>query len=288
MKVRLIVVALAIVTTSLLHAVNYIRPGLKYEFRGQEAGTISKNYDIIEGDTVIGGVDAFKLYRVVGDEKKVLLSVLHTEGDKVFYLKAPGSTEWELLYDFGMKPGEIVEYTEPSMDVDTWFYHIGKKTAPVECTEVSFSPLYNADLMKMSWIRYKDEESSEESWRDYGEWLYGIGSVESIMGNLLGFYNHNGGISNVARVTLNGEVLVDFYSGVEDIEDVKDTFRVTSLNSTLIIENVTPSDNICITDISGYVIYSGKTEQDVLTIPVSGKGIYIVRIGDRAVKTICR
>lgn len=115
----------------------------------------------LEGDTIIAEVHCKKMMH--GDDRYA--GAVHEEGMKVWYF-APGSQSEALLYDFGVKEGDIVT---PLMD-----YLGGDDTYTCVVTDVL---TVQNDGENLRCIFLSSQEESDYSDQIFGVWVEGIGST---------------------------------------------------------------------------------------------------------------
>lgn len=200
-------------------AENYFREGMKWEYEitpvvsPRPTGERPVPYPVtlyIEGKDFKAGKECMKLYSIEADGKgnhPIILTYIHTEGDKVYFLPMnfagePESDEWLLLFNFGLKAGETDRVT-----LMFWSYSQGgKEPVTISCSEVmqQQTPFGVVNRMKMS-----------HGTREDGEWIDGIGCVRGCAVN--GGWDLDGAeAGTLLRASLNGEVLYEnVNAGVE-------------------------------------------------------------------------
>lgn len=106
---------LILLTPLFVAAENYFVEGAKWTYYNVNH-SIPTIYSI-EGTDFKAGYECHNLYSnlFLGAEKTII-TLIRTEGDKVYYLHDPDATEWDLLYDFGLEEGEVCEIS--------WLYEI--------------------------------------------------------------------------------------------------------------------------------------------------------------------
>lgn len=137
--------------------------------------SLSRTY--IDGDTIIDGVKAMKMY-----SGRHLSAIVRTDGDKVYALsyKGTGNT-WHLAYDFSLKAGDVCEIG--------WCCAYCQSNSPgqkyyVKCTSVEPNPNY-CGWPTIYFEMFEDPECSESEYMGAGEWLVGIGNIVDPLDNFI-------------------------------------------------------------------------------------------------------
>lgn len=165
----------------------------------------------LEGEVEIGGYKAVGYWveslTDVSSERK-LYTYLRADGEKVYFLANEEASEWKLLYDFGMRPGETAT---------VWSFNGTISNGPlsvvehiVECEEITQVPAPNSDLMEMKMRIYYSDDVYDD-----GTWIKGIGCPGNPMMNVGWIYD--GVSTRLLEAMYQGEVLYSApgYSSVE-------------------------------------------------------------------------
>ncbi len=209
-----------------------------------------------------------------------------TEGDQVFFKKTL-SSEWLLMYDFSLSPGDVVTVYQPDYADSEGL----PRPAYLKCTGVSESEEYEG-LIAMELEEYSDDsyeanlDAEPERFKlGSGTWLKGVGSTQGVLWNA-GFGMCGWG-SRLMDVLFNGEILYSFY--LSDVSCVRNDTNIQVSTNGLNLIVTTPDRNATVTvhSISGATIASsitgGRKE-----IPVSYPGIYLVNVNGQTQKVAVR
>ena len=140
-------------------------------------------------------------------DNSVFICYIKTEGDKVYFNQYDDSIpKWNLMYDFGLKPGEGCYIYSPLN------YNLKRPRKPVReymvCTDIHPDPDNPGwEIMEME---VYDEEDTQKPW-DKGKWIKGLGSerwIERSNG-----FNLAGGGSELIQVYDNDKLI---YSKIKD------------------------------------------------------------------------
>lgn len=203
-------------------AENYFREGMKWEYKAYPDFFPDKEYkpyyvtQYLDGKDFVAGKHCLKLFTIVNDEiehEPYLHTYISSVGDKVYFLSMkpgddPETGEWLMLYDFGLKAGEVANIAFLfSCDAETLH-----KSVPMTCETITPESTHSHLLFKMSMT-----ESQGDS-KYFGDWIAGIGSLWGVACN--GGWGFDGGGSMVLlRASLNGEVLYEnVNAGIEGAE----------------------------------------------------------------------
>ena len=132
---------------------------------------------------------------------KQLVHRLRSDGDKVYILLDDTSTEWDLIYDFGLQPGQSANVRMANYS-NEWSY--------VKYQEAATEEDYGG-FPCMIMDEFCDEELTQP--RSTGTWLTGIGGLGGPLDNA--GYDFAGGLGyRLLSVTHNGE---DICSYIRDV-----------------------------------------------------------------------
>ncbi|MDE5807413.1 MAG: hypothetical protein K2H76_04795 [Muribaculaceae bacterium] len=129
------------------------------------------------------------------------IAYIKTEGDKVYFNQYEDSIpKWNLLYDFGMQPGEGCYIYSPLN------YNLKRPRKPVReymvCTDIHPDPDNPGwEIMEME---VYDEEDSEKPW-DRGRWIKGLGSEMDV--DRSNAFHLEGGGSDLIQVYDNDKLI---------------------------------------------------------------------------------
>lgn len=172
---RALILFCLLVVPSITRAQNYFVDGMIWKV--MVFGTQYQEYSptlvvtSIDGDTIVDGQQALKMYQSWGDGATELAAIVRTEGDKVFFHDASSATGWSLCYDFGLEIGEgcyVKGLTSPCI------------TTYIKCVDIHDSPEYGGwSVMELE--EYEDESCS--TCYGTGVWLRGLCSSKGVTSN---------------------------------------------------------------------------------------------------------
>lgn len=118
-----------------------------------------------EGKTVLG----LYMYHNQNKDESTLIAYVRNEDNKVSFCR-PGSSEWYLMYDWGLKVGDTCVVYNPLTDDST-------QSSTLRCTEIKESQgVGNWKLMTMEVI-------GEDNSNPTGIWICGLSSAMGILYN---------------------------------------------------------------------------------------------------------
>lgn len=279
---NLVLIIVALIGGMAVNAENYFVDGTRWDVLSSgtsiPGGLEAEHYYYISGDTVINDVVAHKMYCYEKFDGSVsetsLCAIVRTEGDKVYVKKSKVSNEWGLLYDFGLKPGEVCKVVEST------FYEKEKdpNTFYVRCNNVSASEKYPGyEEMVMESYYSEDDDKTPL----YGIWYKGIGSDEGPL--------HNGSFllvgASYALMSVwswNTQIFSRDISKLSTAIASKD-YRIIGRS---LIWDCDEVNNISIYTTDGSLIYSQTGESGNFQFPVAG--VYIIRVNGESTRTCIR
>ena len=141
----------------------------------------------LDGDTIISGrngVRVFRKWERDGDQDFRYAGALFEEGDQVFFCEA-GTTDWQLLYDFGLQEGDkrVVKWSRSGH-----YMLLGDEGEEAEALDEFFLTVFKVDYVKVGdaparriffEITYKELEEYVN--QGYAYWVEGIGSYNGLL-----------------------------------------------------------------------------------------------------------
>ncbi len=228
----------------------------------------------VDGDTIVDGVEAMKVYATDPDGNYHINAILRVDGDKVYTLNNYETNQWYLAYDFSLEIGD-----------ECYFYYFNayiQKIRPKEqhfvCTGKYLSEDYGG------WPVIQLEEVLTFNPEDYefdvgkGEWLIGIGHTYGVN---LNYFTSTlvGGGGRLLSASFNGNLLCKYstdFIGDEEMADASIKITQTG-DKSLTISNLDAGDQVCIYDMAGMSVFSQTTTGDNLSINLPQKGVYIIK-----------
>ena len=186
-----------------------IKEGLRYIEERTRISKPSYFYGyVIDGTANVAGKDALEVWwwDIENNEKTNLLAYLYVDGTKV-YCRGRRNTAyentWFLLYDFGLKAGEIMEgYVFRTDEPMKYLYR---------CEEIIENPKYNG-LWTMT-MSVADPESAFLEFQPAASWIVGIGSTADLLCPTEAFWI-NDSASNLVEVSDGDDILFSFLGNV--------------------------------------------------------------------------
>lgn len=222
--------------------------------------------------------NCFNMYRSYEDNTsdRELIAVIKTEESKVYFTpNGFKSSEWYLLYDFSLKPGEgcfiynPLTFTEDSKPYKTY----------VKC--IGIDEKFNED-----WSLLRLEEYTDKSCLNLignGSWIKGLSSLNGIL------YNNRFGVdgfsSFLLEVSDNERVLYsNIPSGILETTDTSiPNIKVDGLNLYISV-----NDDICGSIFSQAGVHIGdyKFSKAPTHIKLSNRGVYILKLENTSKKIL--
>lgn len=210
----------------------------------------------------------------ISDKDNEPLVYIKIEGDKVWFKPvAVNSTDWFLMYDFGLRPGEGCYLYFPEKG------NINPKRSYVECTATGTDQAEGTHET-MTLREYKDETKCY--CLGEGTWLKGLTSYNGILGNI-GF-NLDGMSSRLIEISVGEELLFKQEmpeSGIKALLQPEISIEGDELTVKVELEGETCS----IYTVEGNLITNFEPARPV-SIKLPKGGVYILRIGKRAWKFV--
>ena len=201
---------LSLLTCLEVDAQNYFIDGMSWLIHGMSTDYPDPWEDdvriYLEGEKNICGYEAACLWRVGLNTAPTpkLLTYIRIEGEKVFFLADEEASDWRLLYDFGLQPGETAT---------VWhFAHTGLVSGKVtiyerfvRCEEIlPPNDLYGMEQMRMSVLHHEDLDNTDNV-LDEGLWLKGIGTLHSPIDNTP--WNVDGYLETLLEAKFGSDIL---------------------------------------------------------------------------------
>lgn len=213
-------------------------------------------------ETENGDGAALRMIRRDGD-KVTLEALTRTEGDKVYFLKTFGSSDWELLYDFGLTDGESCEAVSGwglSSGANSWT----SKITCIDITEDKNNP--GIDIMNLSETAQSSISGPIES---KGVWIKGIGSPANPLWNIR--FDADRISSKVSEVICQNKTIYKAQTSgstevIEDMPEISINDGCLNLSG--------ESGVVAIYDLSGRKIAESKGDMRCV---LPARGIYLVK-----------
>lgn len=263
-----------------MNSQNYFTDGMKW--RTQISGThepeVVTSIEVVTIEKTTSE-NCFYMYRSYENDayNKDLIATIKTEESKVYFkLEGANNSEWYLLYDFSLKPGDGCFVYSPF----TSYKNSTPYKTYVKCIGIE------DNFEGSDWRVLRLEEYNDASCTNIigtGSWIKGVSSLNGVL------YNNHFGVDGVNRLLL----------------DVSDNHKIIySNNRTGISETTdTPIPNIRIQDLDVYISVNGNISGSLYSqtgiqignyifnqtpthIKLSHKGVYILQLGNNAIKIL--
>lgn len=279
MKIKsFILLILAFISLS-MNSQNLFTDGMKWRtlIYGTHEHEVVNSIEIVTIEKTLDE-NCFNMYRSYEDNTsdRELIAVIKTEDSKVYFTpNGFKSSEWYLLYDFSLKPGEgcfiynPLTFTEDSKPYKTY----------VKC--IGIDEKFNED-----WSLLRLEEYTDKSCLNLignGSWIKGLSSLNGIL------YNNRFGVdgfsSFLLEVSDNERVLYsNIPSGILETTDTSiPNIKVDGLDLYISV-----NDDICGSIFSQAGVHIGdyKFSKALTHIKLSNRGVYILKLENTSKKIL--
>ena len=273
-----IIIIITVLFPFIANCETYFKDGMKWvvQYVGDDRPEeiFTQNIISLEGDTILNGVKSTKMYVYTGntDSTRKLISVIHEEGDKVWF-RDFSTNYWYLMYDFGLKEGEgceVYSITRKSNSIPYGSY--------LKCVRTQESSEHNG-ITLMSLEEYETKEC--DFLYGKGEWIKGIGNIKGVLEN--NGLEFDGEDSKLLEASLDGNVIYEIgQSGINDA--ISSPLRVVFHEYGISISNIAEPGKLKVHTDNGILAGSYDVTGDGVDIPLSQRGIYIISIGNYSAK----
>lgn len=248
--------------------------GIEKGINGSES-----SYDYwLDGDTVIGGKSAMKVFRLHtrSEQQPRYAGAVMQEGKSVFFCHA-ASQEWHLLYKFDVEVGDVL-YVRYLGD-----YMVCRNDgqAPTDEQEYAYLRADSIDhvlvegtpLRRIAFSMWFNEQTAEEDPFAHVNWVEGIGSSTGLLDVCPNLWPSSYGHWMTAITDSNGKTLFtkeDFWSTIVGIAQ-----------KSLVMSNRHASE---LYDLQGRSVQSGSMSAGNADLTGLPRGIYVVKSGGKARK----
>lgn len=261
---------------------NFMKEGMKWDVRTngthqpENAGFSYTTVSIDKAND--GGTELLGFYRTEsGTPEPKLTGYMKTEGEKVFFRPLTADTDWYLIYDFGLNPGEGATVYEAESLIDNEL-----RSTYIKCTEIKESEVFNnQEIMMLE--EYPDESCTSHA--DTGIWIKGVSSVMGVL------YNNRFGVDGIGRTLMkayDGDKVIYEYdpAGAGNITD-SDECRIQLEGMTVTVTASTPQDAMLYSN-DGILLKKLQVSAQPSSFTLPQKGIYILRAGKQSHRLIAR
>lgn len=277
MRKSIILIAALAWVSMFTSAQSYFKDGVVWRAVGWVIGDKKIVYEntSLDGTENVDGYEALKMYNFYeGITQREFYAYIRTDGDKV-YFKKPGlkTDDWLLIYDFGLKPGEV-RYI-----YSLWLVDDGIPMGSyVKCSEIVENG--KGDWTTMYVDEYKDEACSK--YRGSDIWLKGLSAFGGVAQNVnLGM--DSGAVTYLYEVSYNGETV--YYDGTVSVDDnVRSGVSVNRDGNVLTVNGARAGSRVAVYSAAGVLL--GKTTADgaAVSVKLPAAGLLIVKVGDKVFK----
>lgn len=169
----------------------------------------------LDGIATIDGIEALQLFQTSGSESRSLTMFLRVDDQKVYFrLNTPEATEWYLLYDFSLQPGEGCDIFNPQQMM------AGKDAKThIECLSLSEA----SESIPWPTMTIKETFPTDPIFDEVNTLFVGLGSHAGPAGDL--FNGMDGSHSTLLSATYKGQTVFrsQASAGIDGITFDKDT-----------------------------------------------------------------
>ena len=272
---KLIAFIIAINVYSCLLSMNYWIPGTEffvYDSLGHDKYEFS--YHLYLTENCDGEESQYCLYtdNPEKDSQPVLIAYILTEGNKVFF-KNPQweDTEWHLMYDFGVQPGE---------EVTVYEFTGNQNISQNELKCIGYNP-ENEQWENWPTVTLVDSDTDVDSSMPFEyNWLIGLGDLR---GPLENFQNgdYPGYVSKKWEARHNGELLfsnLGDYSFIPTVSSQPD-YEIKCDGLSVVISGADTKTIASIYSLNGVLIRTFQVGAST-TVELPTPGTYIIKVGD--------
>ncbi len=254
-------------------------------------GTVTyalKNSQAQDGESILG------LFDISTDSNgnissETLMAKIKVEDNRVYYMpNRQDASEWLLMYDFGLLPGEGC-YLDDASGI-----HHTENPYPqrqyIKCVALEIHPDYPE--LETMWLQPYEGETDEMLGVDTGIWYKGVGAFGGVLNNDPAIA-YGGGGSALVEVLHDSQALFKFSdetraalwykalhynSGVQQVEAAPLRIRVDGMDVT--VTDARGSEDVRIYTEQGALIGNSKLAAGIpATFHLTTPGIYIVNVG---------
>lgn len=230
--------------------------------------------------------NCFNVYQAYEDrdEEKMLVALIKTEGQKVFFhSEKSGSSQWYLMYDFGLQPGEGCYVYSPD---SPWLHDPEGDYRPyrtyVECVDIS-EPTTERGWPEMLMKEFDSEGHIQPTNTTSGVWLKGLSSREGLLRN--NRFEMDGVGYMLLDVTCDGKTL---YSSPEaGVGSVSDELMSSISVEGREVKIAMPYDaSGSVYTASGVLVATFSAGTSPACVRVPSEGVYVVKVGNTSRKIL--
>jgi len=279
MKIKSFILLILAFIPLLMNGQNQFTDGMKWrtQIYGTHEPEVVKSIEVVTIEKTLDE-NCFNMYRSYEDNTsdRELVAVIKKEESKVYFNpNGYKSSEWYLLYDFSLKPGEgCFIYSPLSFSEDSEPY----KTY-VKCIGID-------EKFNENWSVLRLEEYTDDSCLNIignGSWIIGLSSLNGILYN--NRFEVDGFGSLLLEVSDNESILYsNMQSGILEITDTSiPNIKVDGLDIYISVD-----DDICgsIYSQAGVHIGDYKFSKTPTHIKLSNKGVYILKLENTSKKIL--
>lgn len=279
MKMKRIILIMLAFIPFIMNGQVHFTDGMKWrtEFSGTHTPEWVTSIEVVTIEKTLDD-NCFNLYRSDEDNtsERELIAVIKQEESKVYFNpNGYKSSEWYLLYDFSLKPGEGCYIYNPVV--------LSKDSEPyktyIKC--IGIDEKFNEDWSAMLLEEYTDDSCLYIL--GTGSWITGLSSLNGILHN--NRFGDDGVYTRLLDISCGERIIYSNKpSGISEITDTDDlNIKIEGLDI-----SVSAKDNICGSIYTQAGIHMGdyKFSKTPTHIKLSHRGIYIIKLGNTAKKIL--
>lgn len=232
---------------------------------------------VLDGSETIGGMQVLRMFRSdeLNSTTRSLIAYIRTDGDKVFFsVPKSDASDWFLMYDFGLKPGDgcyVYSLSDGAQASEPYRTYI--KCVGIDGSDQDEGP-HTMSLEEF------DSETCNQS-LGTGTWIKGVSSTLGVTRN--NRFNADGSGSKLLEVSNGNEVI--YSSSTTGIASGGLPSLEIKVNGTDVqICNIPEGERLSIYTTDGNEVGSCTATVGSTRISLPGSGVYIIKVGGKVMK----
>lgn len=235
----------------------------------------------LKGITEVDGVQALRMFYESENVEKRELTVVRTEGDKVYFKNNKNSSEWTLLYDFGLQTGEGCVVGAINMN---WENDDKPITSYLKCVDIEEGRDAYAGFDVMILEEYRNE--AMEDCIGEGKWLKGLGSPTGVTQNIR--FDVEGGAATmlIEGILRGAKVFPKDTNGIDGVITSDGFITVCVSSGRMKMYDIDPSRSLSVYSADGRCVFYRAKPQTSESVKLEASGLYIVKNGSDVQKLV--
>lgn len=231
----------------------------------------------LDGSEEIGGVQALRMFRSAesNSTSHSLIAYIRTDGDKVYFcVPKSGASDWFLMYDFGLKPGDgcyVYSLSDGAQASEPYRTYI-------KCVGIDESG-QDESQRTMSLEEFDSETCSQSL--GTGSWIKGVSSTFGVTRN--NRFNVDGSGSRLLEVSNGNEVI--YSSGTTGITPGSiPSLDIKVCGTDVQFSNIPEGEHLSVYTTDGNEVGRCVSAAGLARISLPGSGVYIIKVGGKLMK----